>query len=824
MSESYHHIANSSLYVQVILPMAVPKAYTYYVPSEFANEIAFGKRVEVQFGRSKLYAGLVVDILKEKPDFSKVKPILSVIDDAPIFNPNQWKFWRWMANYYLCSIGEVMNAALPANLKLSSESILGLNPVLEPDYNELDDKEYLIIEALGIQEELTLKDVQGILGKKSVYGVIRQLLEKRLIIIKENLKNKYKPKLVGCLRFTPMYEDTSALAEAFDKTSRSEKQTAALLAYIQLSKQQEDVTKKSIYKMANIDSSVIAAMVKKDIFETYEKVVSRIAKHDKDIEDSGELSEQQQRAIDEINQHFNDDKVVLLHGVTGSGKTRLYAEFIEDIRQQGQQALYLLPEIALTTQMISRLKKIFGDDIVVYHSKLSNNERVEIWNAVLAGQSIVVGPRSSLFLPFIDLKLIVVDEEHDPSYKQHDPAPRYHGRDAAILLAHLHQAKVILGTATPSLESYYNAKKGKFGLVEMKERFGGIALPQIHIVDALKQYKQQKMQAMFTDDLMIALKQALANEEQAILFQNRRGYSPVFTCNNCGWHVECIHCDVSLTWHQYQNQLKCHYCSYQTKLPESCPSCGSRELALKGHGTEKIEDELKIFLPEANINRFDLETARTQTALNNIIHQFEDKEIDILVGTQMVTKGLDFDNVSIVGIINADKLLQFPDFRASERAFQLMVQVSGRAGRKKKQGQVLIQAFNLAHPVLKEVQNGDYTAFYQREIAERQQFGYPPFKRLIYIHLKHKTAQTLNRAMSSYSQFLKSKLGDKVLGPSVPMIPRVRGLYILDVMIKTSANIQEIRHIKQIIKEANIYLTQMTGMSNIRIVVDIDPN
>lgn len=823
-SLSYHPINTSGLYVGVLLPLSLPGAYTYSVPSELADSIAIGKRVEVQFGKSRIYSGVITEILDDKPESTThPKPLLSVIDDEPIITAHQFKLWAWIASYYHCHLGEVMNAALPANLKLSSETQLLLSPVFsDEDFKDLSDKEYMIVEALSIQEQLSVDDVRKILEQHSVYSLLRSLMERRIIYIKEDLQVKYKPRTADFISWAEPYASQPTLIhEAFDLVSRSEKQTAALMAFIQLSKQQKEVKKSIVYQKANADHGTIKAMVKKGIFRLETKQVSRIKGKDQE-EGHPVLSTLQQTAFNGIKKGFENKNTCLLHGVTGSGKTEIYIQLIQEMIEQGQQALYLLPEIALTTQIIQRLEKVFGQKVVIYHSRLNNNERVEVWNAVLSGKSVVLGPRSALFLPFKNLGLVIVDEEHDASYKQNDPAPRYQGRDTAIYLAHLFKAKTLLGTATPSVESYYNAKKGKYAIVELKERYSGIQLPEIIIADALQEYKQKKLQSIFTSTLLEEIKATIEKKEQIILFQNRRGYSPVYKCNQCDWHSACKNCDVSLTYHQYQKVLKCHYCGFQTPLSNTCPDCGSADLQLKGFGTEKIEDELKIFLPDARISRFDLETTRSKKSLAKTIADFEDGRIDILVGTQMVTKGLDFDNVSLVGVMSADQLLQFPNFRAAERAFQLMVQVSGRAGRKNKQGKVIIQTYNKAHPILKEVLENDYTSFYKREIQERQAFRYPPFNKVIHIHLKHKKPMVLNDAMRIYSINLRKILGERLLGPAVPYVSRIRGWYILDLMVKLN-NPKEAVKIKEAIAHVGILLKKEKGFSGVRIVVDVDP-
>jgi primosomal protein N' (replication factor Y) len=820
---SLHPVFSTQTFVTVILPIAVRKPYTYAVPEEMVAKVRFGLRVEVQFGKNKLYTALVMEVHQQAPEGYRPKPILSVIDEQPIIQPTQLRLWKWMANYYCCTLGEVMNAALPANLKLTSETRLVLSPMFDEDFTQLNDQEYLIAEALTIQNELSIDDVRQILDRKTVYPLVRRLLEKQVVYLKEDLKTKYKPKKVGCVRFQEPYRSRPELInEAFELLGRSQRQTDALLAFVQLYRKLEFVRKQDIYSKTNTDISVLRAMEKKGIFELYDREVSRLGSYEEETVDAHTLSDQQTRALREMKAAFAEKSVALLHGVTGSGKTRVYIEMIREAIDRGEQVLYLLPEIALTAQIIERLQRVFGDDISVYHSKLNNNERVELWNSVLEGKPVILGARSAIFLPFSKLKLIIVDEEHDPSFKQRDPAPRYQGRDVAIVLAQFHGAKTILGTATPALETYHNAKTGKYGLVEMSERFGGIKMPEVKLIDAKSSLYQQK-QSHFTPELIEALQTAIDRDEQAILFQNRRGYSPVYRCTTCEWVSQCIHCDVSLTYHKFHNALKCHYCGYQTKLPPACPACGNKHLHLKGFGTEKIEDELKIFLPTARISRMDLDTVRGKHAHVKLLNDFEEGRIDILVGTQMVTKGLDFEKVAIVGVLSSDQLLQFPDFRASERAFQLMVQVAGRSGRKGKQGKVLIQAFNTAHPVLSEVLTNDYKTFFERELAERQAFRYPPFQRLIRITLKHKKPNVLNDASRIFDKDLKVKLGNWVIGPAVPYVSRVRTYYLMDFMIKLDRNAKKIQFAKNSIWEAIDKLHGEQGFSGVRVNVDVDP-
>lgn len=839
--ETFHPVPTSNVYADVILPIAVPKPYSYSVPAEMVHQLQPGIRVEVQFGGGRLYAGLVVNLHDQQPAY-RLKSVLSVIDEEPIVNQKTLKFWQWLAEYYACTLGEVMSAALPANLKLTSERRLVLSPLYEGSFAGLDDKEFLIAEALSIQKTITIDEVRKILNQKTIFHIIKRLIEKQVVYLYEEIEEKYKPKKVACVRLAASYRtDPQQLETAFELCARALRQTEALVAFVQLARQHPaadgGILRQMLFKKANIDSSILHAMVKKGIFELYEREVSRLGGYEEELAEAGVLSPQQVRALEEIHAHFTQKNVVLLHGVTGSGKTRVYIELIREAVARGEQVLYLLPEVALTTQIISRLQKIFGDEIAVYHHRITNNERVELWKRVMffsphsdlksgtsgLQSSILLGARSALFLPFSKLGLVIVDEEHDPSFKQNDPAPRYNGRDAAIFLAHLHGAKVLLGTATPSLESYHNCTSGKYGLVNMQERFGKVELPELLLADVREEARQRKLQSYFTSILLEELKAAIERGEQAILFQNRRGYAPTLRCPACGWHAECIHCDVSLTYHKNRSSLLCHYCGYQSPLANTCPACGSLELKLQGFGTEKIEDELKIYLPEASIGRMDYDTVRTKDAHARIINDFEERRLDILVGTQMVTKGLDFENVGVVGVISADQLLQFPDFRAGERGFQLITQVAGRAGRKGKRGKVIVQAMNVSHPILREVQNNDFQAFYGREILERKLFGYPPFTRLIKVTLKHKKPEVLNRSAKIFVQELKGNLGERVLGPSVPLVGRVRGQFLLDVLIKMEYSPKLWKKSKEQISRATQVMQQGEGFSTVRVSVDVDP-
>jgi primosomal protein N' (replication factor Y) (superfamily II helicase) len=824
--ELFVHIPPTA-FATVILPLAMPKPLTFHIPEELIDKVKFGIRVEVQVGKGRdLYSAVVIGVSAEKPDYT-TKPISQIIDDEPIISTLQLDFWQWMARYYGCTLGEVMNAALPTNMKLSSETRIILNAEHDQNFSELNDQEYLIAEALTIQKELTIDQIQKILGQRTVYPIINRLLMHNILDIKEELQQKFKPKVVACVRFKEPYaSDTEGvtMSAIFDQIKNSEKQTSAMLAYLQLVRNQPIIRCSEIYEKAKtVDLGVLRAIEKKGIFEIYEKEVSRIGGYEDDLITNPELSDQQTKAIYDIKKAFETKNVALLHGVTGSGKTRVYTELMEKAIENGGQVLYLLPEIALTTQIISRLEKVFGDKITIYHSKLNAHERVELWAQAFGGKPIILGVRSALFLPFQNLKLVIVDEEHDSSFKQQDPAPRYNARDSAIFLASQYKAKVLLGTATPSVETYHNAQQGKFGLVEMTARFGGLQMPDIEIVDMKLETKSKTVVGNFSSRLIDELKAALGRKEQVILFQNRRGYAPSYSCPTCAWTSECKNCDVTLTYHKFTNALNCHYCGYTIKLPKECPACGSKTLIIKGFGTERVEDELKIHLPEARIGRLDLDTARTRTQHSKIISDFEDKEIDILVGTQMVTKGLDFENVGLVGVLSADSLLRFPDFRASERAFQLLLQVSGRAGRKHKQGKVLIQAFDVKSVVLNDVKTNNFAAFFQREIEERKAFSYPPFVRLIGISLKHKKPEVLREASKVFNKLLRFHLGDRVSGPAIPLVEWVNTYYIYNYLIKLERDTSKLALAKQIIAEATHELQTLDGFSNVRVAVDVDP-
>lgn len=824
------------MFADIILPLALPKrTYTYSVPESLATLIQPGVRVEVQFGQSKLYSGLVERVHSVLPDYP-VKPILSVLDEVTIVTPQQFRLWDWMADYYCCTLGEVMSAALPGHLKLTSETKLVFNTTYGDNFSELDNEEYLVAEALQIQREITVEDARKILNKKTVFPIVQKLLNKGVLFLREDLQEKFKPRKVSAVRLAePFRSKPDTLREVFAELRGKERQVEILMAYLALEKSQPFVRKQDVLTKADVSEKSLSTLVKKGILEKYDREVSRIGGYEDELAEADELSEQQARALEELRRLFDllavagsTDKtagtnVALLYGVTGSGKTRVYVEMIREVVKQGGQVLYLLPEIALTTQITSRLQKVFGEEVAVYHSKINTHERVEVWKAASSGKPVILAARSGLFLPFKNLQLVIVDEEHDASFKQYDPAPRYHARDTAIFLANIYGAKTLLGTATPSLETWHNAQTGKFGLVEMPERFGGLELPTIETVDLREQLKNRQMQSIFSKPLLENLQYALDKGEQAILFQNRRGYAPMLECQVCGWNAMCRHCDVSLTYHKHTDRLRCHYCGYVQEPAKTCPACGSGKITLKGFGTEKIEDELKIFLPNARIGRMDLDTAGTKSNLAALLNDFEERRLDILVGTQMVTKGLDFDNVALVGVLGADALTKFPDFRAGERAFQLLTQVAGRAGRKHKRGQVLIQAFDPKHPVVQDVLRGNFLGFAERELKERTEFKFPPFYRLIHLELRHKEPKVVNEAAAFYARLLRQKLGDRVLGPVIPNIARIRNYFGQDILLKLEKSAPLLSGAKTLIRHSTETMLGKPGFSQVQVAVDVDP-
>lgn len=808
------------MWAEIILPLAIPTTYTYAIPLALMEKAKAGCRAEVVFGANRKYAGIIKNTADKKPAYP-TKFILNVLDDEPILYGQQLQLWQWMSEYYMCSEGEVMAAALPAHFKLSSETILLYNDAIGDDFSGLEDEEFIVAEALLIKKELRLAEVQQLLSITHVYPLVKKLIDKKICFVWEAMDESYKIKHENYVLLDPQYDDESKLEELLNNWSKAPKQMELLLAYLHLQKLSPAITQAELLKKSGATAAQLKGLAEKKIVRIEKRAVDRIAYLPGKNEIDFEMSVAQQSAYEAVKDSFKEKNVCLLHGITGSGKTQVYIKLIEALFAQGKPVLYLLPEIALTAQIIRRLQKHFGGNIAIYHSKFSNNERMELWNKVRTGDiRIVLGARSALFLPFPDLGLIIVDEEHDASYKQQDPAPRYNARDAAIYYANLFNAKVLLGSATPSLETYYNAVNHKYGLVELNERFGGLELPLIEIVDS----RQKKTKMMISPQLQEAMQQALDGGRQVILFQNRRGYNPYLICGTCGFIPQCTHCDVSLTLHKHSNKLHCHYCGSTYPKLITCPACASNDWMEKNFGTEKIEEQLETDFSRYRIARMDVDSIRGKTAHDNLILLFEQHRLDILVGTQMVVKGLDFDKVSLVGILDADGLLSFADFRVNERAFQLMEQVSGRAGRKDQRGRVLIQATQLKHPVLQMVQEHDYKKFYEFEIYNRHQFFYPPFSRIVLLTLRHKDKATVMQAADKLAGSLRQDLKDYVIGPAAPIVNRVRNQYLMEILIKLPKEAGMGMTYRKVIRNHINLLQSVKGFKSLPVMADVDPN
>ncbi|MEO9004934.1 MAG: primosomal protein N' [Ginsengibacter sp.] len=809
-------------WVEIILPLALPKTYTYSVPRQILKKVKIGCRAEVIFRKNKKYAGIIKSIHTEKPAF-ETKEILNVIDDEPVIYPKQLELWRWMSEYYMCSEGEVMAAALPTHLKLNSEAILIYNEEYGDDFSSLDDEEYLLAEALLIKKELKITEVQQIADIIHVYPLIKRLIEKRVCYVFESLTDKYKEKKENFVLLNPEYASDEKLSQLMDDFGRAPKQLELLLAFLHYSKTNGEVSQPQLLKKSGATAAQLKGLTDKNILTIQRRSIDRIQALPRKMEVNFNLNDSQQKALTEIEVVFEKKEVCLVHGVTSSGKTQLYIKQIEKFVARGKQVLYLLPEITLTAQIIRRLQLYFGGNISIYHSKFNNNERIEIWNKIKTGElKIILGARSALFLPFKDLGLIVIDEEHDPSFKQQDPAPRYNARDAAIFYASLLQAKVLMGSATPSLESYYNAQKNKYGLVTLTERYGGTQLPEIKIIDTKTVASSKKRKVILSPQLKAEMEAALQNDKQIILFQNRRGYAPFLICGTCGFIPHCENCSVTLTLHKFSNKLHCHYCGNTYPKIVSCPACGSVNWIEKNFGTEKVEEELTEYFPNNRIARMDVDAVKGKNAHDTLIKLFEQHRIDILAGTQMVVKGLDFENVSLVGVLDSDGLLSFADFRVNERAFQLMEQVSGRAGRKSDRGLVLIQASKIDHPVLLFVQQHDYLRFYEFEMEMRRQFFYPPFSRLIRIVLKHVHQETVMNAADILGTSL-SKDFKNTVGPAAPLVNRVRNMYLMEILIKLPQDAVYLQLQKKVISNYIDLLRSEKRFRSVVVIADVDP-
>lgn len=821
---------SDTLFADVILPLPLAQTFTYSIPTGMHDNVAIGKRVVVPFGNKKIYTAIVKKIHSLEPEDYKTKAIISILDNSPSINQTQINLWEWISSYYQCTIGEVYKAATPSGLKLESKTKISLtkNPYIE---FSLSEKELQILNILTNSKEVDIHTLNQALDIKSSLKYVKSLLEKKIICVEEKVQNKYKEKIQKFVRLNPSFNE-SQIHKTISSLSRAPKQEQLILNYLSISKQfiedkPQKVSLKKLLSVSQLSTSIVNSLVAKDIFEIYTQKEDRIDLSDIKQEEAKELNPAQSQALLEIRNLFLTKNINLLHGVTSSGKTEIYIHLIQEYINKGQQVLYLLPEIALTTQIITRLKKVFGNKVGVYHSKFNDSERIEIWNNILNHEDeksykLILGVRSSVFLPFSNLGLIIIDEEHESSYKQYDPSPRYHARDTALVLASFFKAKTLLGTATPAIETYYNAKQNRYGLIELKERYKNIKLPEI-IIANLKEAKHKKlMKSIFAPELYSHIKEALEKKEQIILFQNRRGYAPLLECNTCGWVPHCKNCDVSLTYHQYQNNIQCHYCGYSTAPPSECAKCGDTNIQDKGFGTEKIQDELTGLFPDARVERMDLDTTRRKNAYKEIIGNFEDHKIDILVGTQMISKGLDFDNVSIVGIMNADSMLNFPDFRAFERAYQLMAQVAGRAGRKNKQGKVIIQTNQVDHPIIKNVISNDYEAMYLAELEERSEYVYPPYYRIIEINLKHKNQAKLNKGSAILAKSLKKIFGVRIIGPQAPLINRIQNMYLLKIILKIEKKSSPAKA-KWILNTQANKLKEIDEFKSLNISFNVDP-
>jgi primosomal protein N' (replication factor Y) len=831
-------MTRKTLFADVLLPLAVPNLYTYRVPFELNEAAIPGVRALVQFGRNKFYTALIKTVHENPPEKYQAKYLEDILDAQPIVNNTQFTFWDWMSAYYLCNTGEVMNAALPSGLKLSSETKLVINPDIDLEQEKtkaLSDTEYILLEAIEKRNVLSFTEAAEVLAIKSPQGTIKQLLAKKLILLYEEVKERYKPKIIPYIKLhDSYYADEKALQELFTNLeTKAFKQLEVLLFYLKETKrdeQEDNAWLKRGHVLKHFDSAVVNALIKKKVFVQEEFETGRF-ENSNATHLQKELSPAQNKALQQIEESFKTQQTCLLHGITGSGKTEIYCALIEKTLAEGKQVLYLLPEIALTTQLVSRIKKYFGDKAGVYHSRFSENERVEVWNAVLQQEAkgnsfnkqnhqLIMGARSALFLPFDNIGLIIIDEEHDTSYKQQDPAPRYHARDAALYLASLHKAKVLLGTATPSIESYYNALQNKYGLVELNERFGKSSLPVIEVID-MRREDGKKTDDVISEPLFAEMTAALTKKEQIILFQNRRGFAPYTECFTCGHIPTCVQCDVSLIYHKATQKLTCHYCGYTTNPPKICVACGSTDLRYRGFGTQKVEEELSILFPEVKTKRMDIDSTRSKHAYKQIIEEFDAGDIDILTGTQMLSKGLDFDNVGLVGVLQADHLLSYPDFRSHERAFQLMTQVSGRAGRKHSNGKVFIQTTQPQHAVINWVINHDYKQMYNTLLAERQEYLYPPFTRLFSFLFICKDADALSYAADWFAVELRKVFEQRVLGPQFPIVSRIKNEYHKQILLKVERNYSSNQVRQQLNKIITAFKTDKL-LAKVRLKIDVD--
>ncbi len=820
-------------FAEVLLPVPITGTFTYSVPDGMADAIHVGQRVIVPFGRKKFYTGIVSSINPIKPEGYDVKEIALCLDTVPIVRHPQLKFWNWMADYYLCTPGEVMRAAVPAGLKIESETFITPNPDYEEDADDrLTVRELTVMEfILGCDKKQTLDAIGKKTGFSNIGVIVNSLLDKGAVVISENLVERYRSRKETYVRFSFGKGDSEKIHSAFSAVRSGSMQEKALIALIELSGYMRqgldvptEVTRHELIEKAGVTTTVVASMAKKGIIDIYHKEVNRFSFSGLVNGELPKLTDIQNTTLDAIHKSWLEKDITLLHGVTSSGKTEIYIHLIDYVLRNGRQALYLVPEIALTTQLTRRLQKVFGDKVVIYHSKFSDNERVDIWKKLLNTSEplVIVGARSSVFLPFASLGLVIVDEEHETAYKQQDPAPRYNARDAAIVVASMHGAKTLLGSATPSIETYYKALTGRFCLIELSERYEGMRLPEMKVVDMADARKKGEVCGTFSQVTQRLVNSALQRGEQSILFINRRGYAPVARCKLCGYVPKCDNCDVSLTYHRHSDKLICHYCGTPYSVPEICPACKEPGIEVLGYGTERVEEEIDMLFPNESIARMDLDTTRSKDSYENIIESFSKGKSNILIGTQMVTKGLDFDRVSVVGVVNADSVINFPDFRASERAFNMIEQVAGRAGRKNGNGTVAIQTYNPSHPIIGYLLNHDYKGYYEHEIAERQTYNYPPFVRIIYIYLKHKDQTAVSNIAFEFALRLRKLLGNRVNGPDEPHVARVQSLYIRRIMLKIENN-ASISKVKKLLNDIRVEMTNSKILSGAILYYDVDP-
>ena len=810
-------------YADVILPLPLHGTFTYELTKREYENLGIGHRVAVSFGKRKVYTGVIKQIHTNKPTLYETKPIEFVFDKKELISESQIDFWSWISKYYFTPIGDVLKAAIPSTFLLESETIIIKKEINSDDIEQMTDDEYLIYEALDFNT-LKINEVSDILDKKNTYSVIQKMILKGFIELNFEINEKYKPKLLNVIYLNKELLEEQKIKNALKILNSSPKQKEILMQIISNLKSQKYIILKDFKKIIKFSDSTIKGLEQKG-FITINKI--KIERNDNKLEHyskTNDLSESQLNALDQVQSQLKYKDVILLEGVTSSGKTEIYIKIIEDYLNKEMQVLYLLPEISLTTQIIQKLKIHFGDKISVFHSRYSLNERTEVWENIKKNQNksrLIVGARSSVFLPFQNLGLIIIDEEHEISYKQQEPSPRYNARDSAIYLSKLNNSKVILGSATPSIESSFNAKNNKYGYVKLKERFGNIEMPNIFTIDMKNELKHE-YSSIFSLRLVEEIEKTIKDGKQVILFRNRRGYSPQWLCDSCGQNVMCDNCDVSLTYHISSNSLKCHYCGFSSKAEKKCSTCGFDTMIYKGDGTQQIEEVIKEIFPDVRSKRMDWDSTRGKWSFDKIINSFANHEVDILIGTQMITKGLDFKNVNLVGVLNTDHFLNFPDFRAHEKAFQVLTQVAGRSGRSGQRGKVFLQTYQPEHPIIKNVINNDYDEMYNNQLIERKDYNYPPFVRLIRITLKDKSYEKLNSSSDWINKVMRANYKGIVLGPVYPEVSRIKNKYHKEFLIKL-AGLKELNNFRNTFQSIIKSFDSISKYRSVRIIVDVDP-